>query len=367
MRFALLLGAALLVWLCAGNVFHVEFANTYKGKCSTKQKQDACPYASRYPTKYMDGGLWWAEAQPEDGEKFTVQVIRDGRVYVVYDGAYQSVVVIGDTGATVIDAPSELEDDLFDGVREAIRMAGRNQAFPINRFIYSHHHMDHVGGAQQLLSSVNNPNIEIVASAGTNQYLTNDDGTQRHTNRPLATRVISSSTTLDANSAVPIKIDFAGPAHSIGGILVDLPQQQVLIGVDMLNPGVAPFKRLVLSPDVRAYIGLHDTLMSRLTPGYIWLGGHGRPGTQDDVVVSKEYLMDLQRFAGEGAGHWGARFAEIAADIPNNAIARSREFFARAADYCQERIVPLWAGRLDSVDVWAYDNCSTMVEYLALD
>src|SRR4030095_15770129 len=66
-----------------------------------------------------------------------------GGLYMVTDNAYQSLFLVYDNGVVVIDAPPPYAERIPRAVAEVTKN-------PITHIIYSHSHIDHIGGAKSL-------------------------------------------------------------------------------------------------------------------------------------------------------------------------------------------------------------------------
>jgi hypothetical protein len=101
---------------------------------------------------------------------YRTQTLGEG-LYMVTDGAYQSMFMTYEEGVVVVDAPPSYAAH----IRKAI---GELSDKPITHLIYSHAHSDHIGGARSLGGQT-----IIIAHAETNRLLRRDNDP----NRPLAT------------------------------------------------------------------------------------------------------------------------------------------------------------------------------------
>jgi glyoxylase-like metal-dependent hydrolase (beta-lactamase superfamily II) len=83
-------------------------------------------------------------------------------LYMITDGAYQSMFMTYEDGVVVVDAPPSYALQIPKAIAEVT-------AKPITHLVYSHAHIDHIGGAKSLGGQP-----VIVAHSETNRLLTRD-------------------------------------------------------------------------------------------------------------------------------------------------------------------------------------------------
>ena len=101
---------------------------------------------------------------------YRTQKLGDG-LYMITDGAYQSMFMTYEDGVVVVDAPPSYASHIPQAIAEVSNK-------PITHLAYSHAHTDHIGGAKSL-----GGRPVIIAQAETNRLLARDSDP----NRPLAT------------------------------------------------------------------------------------------------------------------------------------------------------------------------------------
>ena len=72
---------------------------------------------------------------------YRTQKLGDG-LYMITDGAYQSMFMTYEEGVVVVDAPPSYASNIRTAVAEVTSK-------PITHLIYSHYHADHIGGAEE--------------------------------------------------------------------------------------------------------------------------------------------------------------------------------------------------------------------------
>jgi glyoxylase-like metal-dependent hydrolase (beta-lactamase superfamily II) len=103
-----------------------------------------------------------AKALVVDPKKgYLVKELKPG-VFMITEGAYDSVFVTTGKGVVLFDAPPSFAQHIVKAVAETT-------SEPIVELVYSHMRVDHIGGAGLILKQ--NPRIEILAEDGTAEFL----------------------------------------------------------------------------------------------------------------------------------------------------------------------------------------------------
>lgn len=209
---------------------------------------------------------------------YTMQELGNG-VFWLSDGSYQSIFVVTDEGVIAVDAPPTLGNNILRAIAKVTRK-------PVTGVVYSHQHSDHVGAMSIFPENV--PFYAHRATAGRLIALADP-------HRPLATHVFDDSLTIEAGDQT-LRLDYPGPNHAEGNIFIHVPEQRVLMLVDVIFPGWVPFSNLALSANVPGYIRAHEQTLEYAFDDFV--GGHvTRPGTPEDVRVQFEYITDLRTTA----------------------------------------------------------------------
>jgi glyoxylase-like metal-dependent hydrolase (beta-lactamase superfamily II) len=269
-------------------------------------------------------------------------------VFVVTEGLYQAMFVVGARGVVVVDAPPTIGDKLVAAIRAATDK-------PVTHFIDSHSHIDHVGAAHLFKDA------ERIASAETAIKLAR----LRDPNRPAASRTLSRPSQTLTLSGVRVRLDRHGNHHEPGNLYVHLPQQRVLMVVDLVYPGWVPFTNLGMAEDVQGFIDAHETIL-----GYdfnVFVGGHlSRPGTRTDVETAKRYVDDL--IAAAQAGKASVDFYAVAGEIGfANRWLLVKTYMDRVADACSAIMIPKWRDTLAGTHVSTPGHCWIMQEHLNIN
>jgi glyoxylase-like metal-dependent hydrolase (beta-lactamase superfamily II) len=276
-------------------------------------------------------------------------------VYLITEGAYQSLFVTTGKGVIVLDAPPSYASKIVPAVAEVTHE-------PIVELVYSHSHLDHISGAPEILKRV--PGIKILAEEEVAEFLREKSDPRR----PVPTESFKGQYTLRLGSAVIEMV--RGHWHSNeGDLYIYLPASKVLMAIDTLPPGYAQFMDIDLTADFHDYLGMFEKV---LTYDFdVLIGGHlGFPGTRRDVEVARDYTFDVYhtvkrihdstdqtKVVTEAAAKYGW----------DNKMALFRSLLEPMMDQCAREIVSRWSDKLASVDVYARSHCHTALIYARWD
>jgi glyoxylase-like metal-dependent hydrolase (beta-lactamase superfamily II) len=116
-----------------------------------------------------------AKALAVDHRKgYLVKELKPG-IFMITDGAYESVFATTGKGVVLFDAPPSFAQHIVNAVSETTKE-------PIVELVYTHLHVDHIGGASLVLQS--KPGVQILAESGTAEFLRE----VQDPHRPIGTR-----------------------------------------------------------------------------------------------------------------------------------------------------------------------------------
>jgi glyoxylase-like metal-dependent hydrolase (beta-lactamase superfamily II) len=269
-------------------------------------------------------------------------------LYMITDNVYQSMFMVYDTGVVVLDAPPSYAPHIAQGIREVTRN-------PITHLIYSHSHIDHIGGAKQLGAVPT-----VIAHEETKRLLDR----AKDANRPLPSVTFADRYSLKVGNQV-LELSYHGVAHEPGNIFIYAPPQQTLMVIDVVFPGWMPWRRFALAQDVPGYFAQVEEI--RAIPFKTLVAGHvARTGTHADVELQSQFMNDVKAAAtkaltdtkpGEG----------LAPSALNNAWAVFDDYIDRVAAQCVKDLTPKWSSRLAAFDVYIWDQCYAMEQSLRID
>jgi glyoxylase-like metal-dependent hydrolase (beta-lactamase superfamily II) len=297
--------------------------------------------------KYLDVPASAQGPAIDPAKGYRLQELGSG-LYMVTDDAYQSMFLVYDRGAVVIDAPPSYASHILQAIAEVSDK-------PITHVIYSHSHIDHIAGTKAL-----GGHPIIIAHAETLRLLKR----AADPNRPLPTVTFSDRYTLHVGSKV-LELSYHGNAHEPGNIFIYAPEQRVLMVVDVVFPGWMPWRRFALAQDVPGYFAQVEEIR-KMDWDTIVAGHVARTGTHADVDVQAEFNRDVKQAAATA----------LATTTPGeglNPLDRSNpwagfdNYIDRVAVQCVNTLTPKWSTRLGSFDVYIWDQCYAMEQSLRIE
>jgi glyoxylase-like metal-dependent hydrolase (beta-lactamase superfamily II) len=285
---------------------------------------------------------------PEKG--FTILEVKPNtNIFSLTDGIWQSAVIVTTDGVVLVDAPESLGPNIQKAVAEVT-----NQ--PIVTLVYSHSHIDHIGGSGYLK---NIPNLEIIALEGVAEFLREKNDPKRL----LPTNTFKNSYVLRKGDK---QIDLTNPLnfHSDeGDLFVSIAGDRFLMVNDVLAPGYVPFMNLDISSNTHEYLKVFDRILAYDFD--VFVGGHLTSiGDRDDILESKAYVMDVYETVKRV--HAKTNMLEIMSGAASkvgwdNKFLLFKVFLDRVTDESAVEIEARWIGRLAGVDVWGRSHASTML------
>jgi glyoxylase-like metal-dependent hydrolase (beta-lactamase superfamily II) len=343
--------AALIVTVCA-------FAAVTRAQSSNRSSEQGAA-GEPYPNmpsiapigvriaKYLDVPASALGPAIDPAKGYRLQDLGKG-LYMITDNAYQSMFLVYDRGVVVIDAPPGYAAHIPQAIAEVSDK-------PITHIIYSHSHIDHIGGAKAL-----GGNPVIIAQEETLRLLKRS----ADPNRPLPTVTFSDKYTLRVGNQV-LELSYHGNAHEPGNIFIYAPAQRVLMVVDVVFPGWMPWRRFALAQDIPAYFGQVEEI--RKMDWDTLVGGHvARTGTHADVDVQAEFNRDVKQAAA----------AALATTKPGEGLnpldkanpwAGFDNYIDRVAAQCVNTLTPKWSTKLAGFDVYIWDQCYAMEQSLRIE
>jgi hypothetical protein len=154
-----------------------------------------------------------------------------------------------------------------------------------------------------------------------------------------------------------------------GDLFIYIPAAKVLMAVDTMPPGSAPFMDFDLTADFREYLKMFDELLAYDFD--VLIGGHlSFPGTRNDVQVTKDYTMDVYKTVKrihDGTDQMNVVAQAAAKYGSDNKMALFRALLDPMIEQCAKEIVGRWSDKLESVDVYAPSHCHTALIYARWD
>jgi glyoxylase-like metal-dependent hydrolase (beta-lactamase superfamily II) len=271
-------------------------------------------------------------------------------LYMITDNVYQSMFMVFETGVVVVDAPPIFAQNITKAINEITKK-------PITHVVYSHAHIDHIGGTKTL--NLGKQAI-IIAHEETKRLLARASDP----NRPIPTFTFKEKYTLKVGSQI-LELSYHGNAHTPGNIFIHAPEQKTLMVIDLVFPGWMPWRRFALAQDIPAYFTQVEEIYKMKWD--ILVSGHvERTGTHADVALQIEFMNDLRNTArlalqstkpGEG----------LDATDKKNPWAVFDNYIDRVVIQCVNTLTPKWSTRLAGFDVYIWDQCYAMEQSLRID
>jgi glyoxylase-like metal-dependent hydrolase (beta-lactamase superfamily II) len=275
-------------------------------------------------------------------------------IYMITDGAYESVFATTGKGVVLFDAPPSFAQHIVQAVTETT-------SEPIVELVYSHIHVDHIGGAGLIVKQA--PKIAILAEEGTAAFLRE----MQDPHRPVPTRTFKNHYTLKLGS---LTADMTlGHWHTPeGDLLISIPNKKVVIAIDAFSSGATPFMGFDLTMNMHEYLKFFDQLQ-RLDFDVIVPGHHSTPASREDLQIAKDYVTDVYNTIARilAEDHTGLTARAIQKYGSENAWAVASVVINREVDQCANEIKDRWVSKLEGVDIWAPSHCRTALVYAEWD
>jgi|SRR5215208_913145 glyoxylase-like metal-dependent hydrolase (beta-lactamase superfamily II) len=314
----------------------------YAQESQTEEEKNQIPEAAKGPVIPSKGYL--------------VEEIRDGLFWVT-DGAYNTIFLVTDKGIVAVDAPPTIGKNYLKAISEVTDK-------PITHVIYSHAHIDHIGAAGMFPK-----NAVIIAQEETAAELQRAKTISTNASMvlPIPTETFSNNYTLQIGNQT-LQLDYYGNNHSPGNIFIYAPKQKVLMLVDVVFPGWAPFPYLATAKDVAGFIKSHDIALNNYDFN-TFVGGHlTRLGTINDVILQREFVSDLERAAAQA--NQQVSFGEITKQLGGGQQPFIFSLAKRAdaiSENCANNMLPKWENRLGGAQQFMSTHCYTMAQAGRID
>lgn len=319
---------------------------TYQAsQASAKSLQDYVPVLPETLAKRLS-------VDPKKG--YLVKQIKPD-VYLITDGIWQSVFVTTGKGVILIDAPQSFGTHIKTAVSNVTKE-------PIKTLVYTHAHVDHIGGATQLRDI---ENLKIISSKSVASYLKE----KQDPRRLVPTNTFQNNHVINMGSA-KIELTHQGDYHSNDGdLFVYIAKQKILIVIDSITPGYVPFMSLSLSSNVHEYLKMFDTILGYDFDAFI--GGHlSHIGTRDDVIATHDYVKDVYQTVKRIHQQTDQRaiMSATAEKIGwDNKYLLFKTFLNTVIRQCAQEVETRWINKLSGVDVWSESHCRALLIYVRWD
>ncbi|MFZ6653812.1 MBL fold metallo-hydrolase [Undibacterium sp. TJN19] len=288
-------------------------------------------------------------AQASTTKGYTLKEIRGG-VYFLSDGAYNTIFIVADQGVIVVDPLPTLGKKYLQAIAEVTPL-------PVVYIIYSHEHLDHIGAATLFPASA-----KIIAQTETRRALEKANDARR----PLPDISFDQSYRLQLGNQ-EVLLEYAGSNHTAGNIVIHLPRQKILMLVDVIYPGHAPYPNLGVASDISGTLAVNRAALNYDFTDFV--GGHvGQTGERKDVQTSLEFLNAVESTARQVLTE--KTFPDYLRQTPN-ALANGTwfahdDYEKERVDACYARLLPGWETRLLGLARSLKSHCWAMIVSLAI-
>ena len=263
-----------------------------------------------------------------DSEKgYHVTEIAKG-VYWLIGSGYQTMFLTTGQGVIVIDAPKPIGEKYLDAIKEVTDE-------PITHMIYSHHHQDHTGAAGEIFPA----DIEYISHKQTADILAQENDP----NRPIPTLAFDEDMYAMSIGNHTIELYFIGNYHSNGDLIIIIPDDKIAMAVDLLRPGVTPYRAFAVTPDMDQYLQTHDRLINDFDFDVFVSGHTGILATKDHIKQNKQFALDVMDNVKEAITLVGS----------DNAVEK-----------CVDLTTEQWTGKLNNLDEFMTEHCQAMKDYV---
>lgn len=206
--------------------------------------------------------------------QYQVEKIKDN-VYRFTSGKYHSAFMITRSGAFVTD-PIDAQSASY--LRRYIK---ENFDVPVSYMAYSHNHVDHTAGGQNLKAA----DTIVIAHSEAAKNIVN---TQLPTALPDVTFSDELTIKLDESQ---VKLQYYGRNNGYGSVSMRFEPANVLFVVDWITLNRLPYKNLK-GYDIEGMIASTEAVLNE-PPFDVFIGGHADIGTREDVESYLGYLRAL--------------------------------------------------------------------------
>jgi glyoxylase-like metal-dependent hydrolase (beta-lactamase superfamily II) len=286
---------------------------------------------------------------------YLVQEIRD-HLYWVTDGSYNTMFLVTDKGVVAVDAPPTIGNNYLKAISEVTDK-------PVTYVVYSHAHIDHIGGA-----GIFPKNATFIAQQETAAELQRAKSVAKNASMvpPIPTVTFTKNYTLQIGNQT-LNLDYYGVNHLPGNIFIYAPKQKVLMLVDVIFPGWVPYPYLALAKDTAGFIKAHDIALNNYDFDTIVAGHLTKLGTRNDVIIQKEFVSDLEKAAGRA--NQEVLFSKVASQIGrfDNPWLIFSKYIDTVNENCVNTMIPKWENRLGGAQQFVPTHCFTMAQSGRID
>jgi glyoxylase-like metal-dependent hydrolase (beta-lactamase superfamily II) len=347
---------------------------------------------------------------PDPVKGYVIQPLREN-IYAIGDGAYWFMIALAPTRNRKTNTPYEVAIFDFPEGNFVIRDSSSGATIgskitaaidevvfdmhgllPENidrvKMVYSHQHMDHIGAATIVYDHIvdlwDPRTLDVIAHAEVLEEFETRIAASYFSHRAPLPNVLVHDHDVE-HFTIGLLFDFSLTplrGHSDDKDLVvffekDGSDPAIMMFVDVVFPGWAPFYSFAISTDVFAFIDAHEFLLDNFDLGDdgIFVGGHlSRLGTREDIVVSSEFTQAIMDGALKGlqtvdinpiAGASGV-FDPTNRNVGNSWLLFDL-YFKQVVKVCVKEVVAEWGCKLGAVDIVINSHCLSAQSFWRVD
>ncbi len=122
--------------------------------------------------------------------------------------------------------------------------------------------------------------------------------------------------------------------------------QKIAMAVDLFHPAAAPYKGFGVTVNMEEHIKAHDTLVNDFDFEVLISGHEQILGTKDHIKTDKEFVLSVMNNV--------KQIIQSEPEITNEEITAK----------CVEITIDQWQERLENLEQFMTENCSTMKDYV---
>lgn len=324
----------------------IVFLALYSTSISAKSLSDYVPVLESVKQKAFN-------IDPKKG--YLVEQVKPN-VYIITDGIWQSAFVTTGEGVVVIDVPQSFAKHLFPAIRETTNE-------PVKLLIYSHSHVDHIGGSAMLADKA--PGLRILAHQSISKLLAR----KKDPRRLIPTETYAENHVVKMGSE-EIQLNLHGNYHSHeSDVFIYMPTRKFLMVIDSIAPGYVPFMNFDLTANFGEYLHIFDDILSNDFD--VFVSGHiTQLGTKEDVRIAQVYANDVYETVKRI--HANTDEFRIMADTAkivgwDNKYLLFKTFLDHVVTKSAKEIEQRWIEKLAGVDVWSESHARTALIYVRWD
>ena len=276
---------------------------------------------------------------------FLTRELKPG-VFLVSNGNYQTLFTTTGAGVVLLDAPPPLVEFLPAAIADVTEEK-------LHTIVYSHGHTDHIGGAHLLARD----GVNIVAETSTAHFLEEKSDPRR----PAPTTIYDERTTLQVGSR-RIELFRDGFHSADGDTVMYLPDDRVIVAIDLLAPGWVPLLDFDITENMFAYMRAFDKFLSY--DFEFFLSGHtAEAARREDVEITRDYVMDVYHTVKRL--HDEINFSELLAEHRESEQEGIKRIIEEVTRRATKELSDRWLdGPMKGVDLWTESHARQMVLYV---